>query len=197
MADDRRTIETPRGEARFLSLGQEEIIKGKPTGKQGGGIVFKGAALEKITAEIESFIEDTFPAKRAKNVVRPFKETKDGEVFINAKAFYKRKDGDLITIPVFDRNGKPVKNPPKIGNGSTIRLKIGLRPSEFGGKDYVNIGLYAVKLLKLVEFSGGGFSSEDEDDDDEDGFDADSYTSPEEGSKEGSGEDFDDSDVPF
>ena len=196
MADDRRTIETPRGEARFLSLGQEEVIKGKPTGKQGGGIIFKGDALEKITAEIESFIEDTFPAKRAKSVVRPFKTDKDGNVYLQARCYYKRKSGEIITVPVFDRNGKPVKNPPKIGNGSTIRFKICLRPSEFGGKDYVNITLYAVKLIKLVEYSGGGFSSEEEDDD-EDGFDADSYNSTNEDS-EGSGDaDFDDSDVPF
>lgn len=201
MADDKRTLETPRGEARYLVLGQEEVIKGKPTGKQGGSIVFKGAALEKITEEVESFIEDSFPAKRAKAVIRPFKTGKDGEVFLNARAYYKTKEGEIITIPVFDRNGKPVKNPPRIGNGSTIRLKVMLRPSEFGGKDYVNVGLRAVKLIKLVEFSGSGFSSEDEDEDDEDGFDADAYASADQGNDEGhsgsSGDDFDDDDVPF
>lgn len=197
MADDRRTIETPRGEARFISLGQEEVIKGKPTGKQSGGIIFKGENLEKITAEIESFIEDTFPAKRAKNVTRPFKTDKEGNVYLQAKCFYKRKDGSLVEVPVFDRNGKPVKNPPKIGNGSTVRFKVCLRPTEFGGTDYVGVTLYAIKLLKLVEFSGGGFSSEDDDDDDDDGgFDADAYSAPT-SNEGGSGDADDDDEIPF
>lgn len=174
MADDKRTITTERGKFRFVTLDREEVIKGKPTGKQSAQIIFEGDALEKMKDVIEDYISDTFPAKKAKTVIRPFKtDEKSGEVFLTAKAFVKTRDGDDVVIPIADKRGELVKGPrPKIGRGSVGRLRVGLRPTEFGGKDYVGISLYSVKLLKLVEASSSGFGDEDDDYDDGDEFEA-------------------------
>lgn len=193
MADEKKVLTTERGEFRFLTLGREEVIKGKPTGKQGGGIIFKGDALEKMKQEVEEFISDTFPAKKAAGVKRPFKTDKEGNVFLPAKAFVRTKEGAAINIPVADKHGDLIKGTlPQIGNGSIGRFRVMLRPSEFGGKDYINVRLLSVKLLKLVEGSSTGFGNEDEDFEDDDEFIAGSHSTPSEPSDDG----FDD-EIPF
>lgn len=193
MADEKKVFTTERGTFRFLTLGREEVIKGKPTGKQGGGIIFKGEALEKMKQEVEDFISDSFPAKRAAGVNRPFKTDKDGNVFLPAKAFVRTKEGKAITIPVADKHGDLIKGDlPQIGNGSVGRFRVMLRPSEFGGKDYVNVRLLSIKLLKLVEGSATGFGDEDADYEDDDEFIAKDHSKSDEPSDDG----FDD-EIPF
>lgn len=182
MAENKVRLTTPRGRARFVVLGREEVINGKPTGKQAASIVLEGEALEEMTRKVEEFIEDTFPKRAAANVNRPFKKDKEGNVYLPAKAYVTTKKGDPINIPVCDRHGEVIKKPPQIGNGSVIRLRVELRPTEFGGKDYVNVRLVGVKLLKLVAYDGAGFDSdEDADYDDEDAYKAggDEFDAPE------------------
>jgi len=167
-----------RGLARFLTLGKSETYQGKPTGKQVASIILKGEALDEANRIVDSFIEDNFTPKEIKaGVNRPFKtDNKTGDVYLKAAAYLETQDGDPITVPVANAKGKVVENPPQIGNGSVIRLRVVLRKTEFQGKSYINVGLRAVQVIKLVKYEGGGFAA-DEDADDEDAFTGDEFDS--------------------
>jgi hypothetical protein len=166
MADDKRNLTTPWGEALWPSLDREEVIAGKPTGKLSIKLVLSGPALETMKAEVESFIADTFPAKKAKTVVRPFKE-KDGKVFLTFTTYAYEKDDKTKKrrVQLFDAKGNLVRREVSLGNGSIVRIKTTIEPTEYQGKDYVKFWLNAIQIKKLVEYvPGGGFDAVDDED---------------------------------
>lgn len=197
---NRVKITTKTGKARFFCVGREETYQGTPTGKQTAQIVLSGEALADMKAQVQAFVNENFtPADIKKGVTLPFKETKDGsEVFIKAKAYFKRKSGERVVIPVADKSGKIVKNPPEIGNGSLVRLRLALKETIFQGKKFVGVDLIGIQLIKLVEFEDGGFDAAD--DEVEGGFSADEFeqSRADEGGRSGPVDDEDDDDgLPF
>lgn len=196
MASDKLKVTTPKGLARFITLGRETTFNGQGTGKQEASIILDGEGLAELTKIVEDFKAETFTPKQIKAGINgPFKE-KDGKVFITAKAYATRKTGEKVVIPVVDARSNPIKNPPDIGNGSTIRLRIALKPTEFQGKNYIGVDLIAVKLIKLVEYSSTGFTPDDDSDDEEGAYYANEFSGSDEGASGGSGDDLDD-EVPF
>ena len=180
--------------ARYVRLDEEETYEGAGTGKISCPVVFEGKSLEDMSKSIADFIADTFPPKKAAEVVSPFKTAKDGTLFIKFQTYLFAKD--KVTkkpVPVYDAKGKPVKNPPKIGNGSKLILRGSIEAYEHKGKDKVRCWLSSVQIVKLNEFQeGGGFAPvDDEDAYDPDEFAADSVAPAEDGDPGHSGESVD------
>jgi hypothetical protein len=72
---------------------------------------------------------------------------------------------------IYDAKGNALKNPPKIGGGSIVKMNIELNPyyAASDGKVGTSFRLNAVQVIELVEFggksaSGFGFGEEDGDD---------------------------------
>lgn len=157
---DTKTIVTPIGEARYFCVGREETYQGKGTGKQTAQLVLKGEALKQLTKTIDEFVSDYYtPREISAGVTLPFKETKDGDVFIKAKAYLTYRDGKPCVIPVADASGKVLSEVPEIGNGSKVRLRLVLKKTEFQGKRFVGLTLKAIQIVTLVEGGEAGFDS--------------------------------------
>jgi hypothetical protein len=106
-----------------------------------------------------------------------------GTVMLKAKrkasGTYKKgpKQGQRWTAKpkIFNARGAELKNPPKIGGGSEVKMSIELKPYFVAGTGQVgcSFNLEAVQLITLVQFgqrdaAGYGFGSEDGDDLDDD-----------------------------
>jgi hypothetical protein len=170
MASDMKKFQSRRGLARYPSVTREEIIKNKPTGNFACSIELSGEALEHARGEIEDFISETFPAKKAKGVNRPFKE-KDGKVFLKFTTKCRTKEGEAKSVRIFDSKGNRCDHVGKLlGHGSTIRIKGSLAATEYQGGDYVKCFLDSVEVVKLVKYEpGGGFDKDPDATEDEDG----------------------------
>jgi hypothetical protein len=160
----------PSGDAVFLSLDRPSKINGKSTDNLEITVAYSGEKLAEAKQIIEDYIAETFPAKKAKSVVRPFKE-KDGKTVLRFVSKATTKEGNPRTIPLSDSKGKEITRSLPIGRGSRVKIKASLAPSEYQGKDYVKLWLNSVQILKLVEYTGGDTWSAD----DEGDFDADAY----------------------
>ncbi|MFN3582803.1 hypothetical protein [Phenylobacterium sp.] len=113
------------------------------------------------------------------------KETGDetGRVYIKAKmsASGTREDGTKWTQKpnYFSASGKQLKNPPRIGGGSVLKLGVALKPYviESSKEVGVTLRLKAVQIISLVSggsrsFESYGFQAEDGDEIDDAEFDA-------------------------
>ncbi len=95
-----------------------------------------------------------------------FHEDKDGDIVFKAKtnAVIKTKAGDVIekTMAVFDKKGKPMDEEMEVGNGSTIRLCMLLRPFYASATVYgIQLLLKAVQVLNYVAPAAGVVSADD------------------------------------
>lgn len=106
-----------------------------------------------------------------------------GKVFIKAKmnATGERKDGTKWSQkPIyFDARGKQLKNPPRIGGGSVVKLGVVIDPyvMESSKEVGVTLRLKAVQIISLVtggqrSFESYGFEAEDGDEIEDCEFDA-------------------------
>lgn len=78
----------------------------------------------------------------------------EGRWIIKAKAKANIKEGKAThKIGVFDAKGKPVPAC-RLGEGSTVRLKLNLSGYTVAGKSGVSIKLSAVQIINLVEYQG-------------------------------------------
>lgn len=154
--DGTKDYQTGWGTALWATLGREEVIQGKGTGKQSIKLVLTGKDLVDAQEAVEEFIGDTFPKKKAAGVARPFK-TRDGAVFITASTYlYKEKGSTTVKrVPIVNAKGLVVANAPDIGNGSVVRLKITMQPTEYQGKDFVKFWLNGVQVKKLEVYAAG------------------------------------------
>lgn len=147
-------------------------------------------AYDAKVAELKKAGKDALIKKlRVVRLVEPLAEEVDdegdgkGTVLLKAKrkasGTYKNgpKTGERWEgrVDIFDRKGAQLKNPPKIGGGSEVKMSIELRPYFVAGTGDVgcSFNLEAVQLLTLVQFgqrdaSAHGFGAEDGDDIDED-----------------------------
>jgi hypothetical protein len=81
---------------------------------------------------------------------------------VKAKSKAKFKDED-ITIPIYDVKAARIDNPGLIGNGSRIKLQVGLKPYYMASNNSVGISmrLKRVQIIDLNPYSGGsGFADE-------------------------------------
>lgn len=115
--------------------------------------------LEELFNEAEGSLEKK--ANRKVPINLSVKEDeKLGECF-KAKTKHEFKDrntGELVkrTLPVFDKYGKPLAKGTKIGNGSTVQVKVQADPYVMNAKNYgVTLRLLAVLVKDLKEYTGG------------------------------------------
>jgi len=75
------------------------------------------------------------------------KDNETGEIIVKFKSKYK---------PRFcDTTGKVVTNEPKVGSGSTLKIKGNFYPYSTGSRIGVSLQMSAVQIIDLVEFGGG------------------------------------------
>lgn len=174
MAEKFTQIVTDAGVAVYPHLRTTEVFGDEDTGKFACSILLDKAGTDKLLARIEQEWETAkasaaFDGKRFSKQSMPamgYHEDKDGNIIFKAKtnAVLRTKAGEVInkTVPVFDGNGKPFAADVEVGNGSTIRLCLLLRPFYGSATVYgIQLLLKAVQVLKYVEPSMGGVSAVD------------------------------------
>ena len=90
-----------------------------------------------------------------------FKEDEDGKQFLGFKLKENKYDGTPNKISFFDAGGNQVNDWDKlVGNGSTVKIKYRIAPYYMASTKMVGISynFYAVQVIDLKEFSGGGDS---------------------------------------
>lgn len=106
---------------------------------------------------------------------------KDGRYILKTNSSAYIENGKIgKRIQIINAKKKPVKNV-SIGEGTIARLGVVLSGYSVAGKTGVSVKLGMVQIIELVEYVGGGFSTDEFDE--EDGFD-------------GVGEDFTDAVIP-
>lgn len=174
MAEKFAQIVTDEGIAVYPKLRTTEVFDGEDTGKYACSIKLSEAGTNKLLARIEKEWEDAkassaFEGKRYSKQSMPalgYHENKDGEIIFKAKtnAVIRTKAGEVIekSLPVFDATGKPYAADVEVGNGSTIRLCLLLRPFYASATVYgIQLLLKAVQVLKYVEPSASSLSASD------------------------------------
>lgn len=172
MANNFTQVVTPKGVAVYPKLRTTEVFDGEDTGKYVCGIKLTKEDTEKLIARIENEWEmakktPEFDGKRFGRNTTPslgFHEDKQGDIVFRAKtnAVIKTKAGEIIekTVPVFDQYGKPFDVETEVGNGSTIKMCILLRPFYASGTIYgIQLLLKAVQVLEYVAPSFGSVSA--------------------------------------
>lgn len=142
-----------------------------------------GDLLEKIEqaredAKAEFVKQPKNKGKRVKEADLPFYEDEDtGEVVLSfkSKASYldkKTQERKTRVIPIFGGAGRLKPNEvPNFGEGSVVRVAFqisGFCNAALGAG--VSLRLESIKLIKAVEFSGGGANPFGDDEDDEEGY---------------------------
>ena len=90
-----------------------------------------------------------------------FKEDEDGKQFLGFKLKETKYDGTPNKISFFDAGGNQVNDWDKlVGNGSTVKIKYRIAPYYMASTKMVGISFnfYAVQVIDLKEYSGGGDS---------------------------------------
>ena len=194
---DYPTAVTPRGPLIWPALNEPDFKFKKEFGEYHARLRLSPdtPGLDELLATAETILDEAFEAKKAEltrqkkgALLKELKkadilkeevdqETGDPTGFVilraAANAGGKKKNGETFTKrpDYFDRRGKQIKNPPKIGGGSEVKLGVRIMDYETdGGKTIgVRFELEGVQLLKVVE--GGsrsadfyGFGEEDGDD---------------------------------
>lgn len=114
-------------------------------------------------------VVDADTSKKLQEVGIPLAKDKDGNnkthegVSGDVFRFKKKlasKLGKALTPPkVVDSQGTPMKE--LVGNGSKVRLYLGVYDYTMNGKSGTSAALNVVQVLDLVEFHGGGIIKED------------------------------------
>ena len=104
-----------------------------------------------------------------------YKEEEDGTKFLAFKLKETKYDGTLNKISFFDAGGAAVPDWNKlVGNGSTVKVKYRVAPYYMASTKMVGLSFsfYAVQVIDLKEFSGGGDSGFGDETDSQEPFDA-------------------------
>jgi len=157
MADDRKAFQSPIGTAHWPSLNRTETYKGKDTGNYTLKLILEGAALEKVKAEVDEFLVETYGTRKAPWAKSPFKltEPKEGSgesprTFITFRMKAVGNDGEPRHVALFDAKGHPVKRKVNLGSGSLVRVNGSMSASQ----DEPGVAFYmdSVQIIKLVEY---------------------------------------------
>lgn len=124
-----------------------------------------GKDVEELEEELSSYLDEAYEAVVAagKKAVKAdiFKVDQDGEKFIGFKLPETKYDGEPNSIKIYDVTGKLVEDWDKlIGNGSKVKIKYMVKPYYMPSTKMVGLSFrfYALQVLDLVEYSGGGDS---------------------------------------
>lgn len=102
-------------------------------------------------AELDAFAEDNFTPKVLKDKAfrKGYKVNDDGTITINARSSY--------AVGVVDIKGRPISlDNVRVGGGTVARLNVELAASN-GDKPGISLYLKGVQIVKLKEYSSGGF----------------------------------------
>jgi hypothetical protein len=138
------------------------------------------ALVKQIEAEIAKIVAETKKEKKLKTVklaTAPYSvDDESGEVTftfkMKASGVSKKTGKDWSRTPVFfDAKGAAIKEAPKVGGGSTLRVNFEFFPYYTAAVGAgVKLALEAIQVLDLVEF-GGNRKASDYGFETEDGFD--------------------------
>lgn len=170
-----------RGKAYWAHVHSPETYEGQQLGYS---IMVKidDDKLEALKNKLENLFNEaeTTMAKKP-NRKKPMnlsikEDSKAGEcIKAKTKHYYKnRETGEITpkTLPVFKKNGEPLEQGVKIGNGSEVIINVTPSPYVVNSSTYgVQLRLNAVQVLNLVEYGtpsaqAFGFDIEDDDEDD-------------------------------
>lgn len=146
MANKALNFNSPKGVAQFAWLNTPDTAFGQDS-------VYK-VNLRMTPDEAKDFMEacqtvaNDNHGDKAKGSHMPYEKDNDtGEVIVKFKSKYK---------PRFcDTTGQVVKNEPKVGSGSTLKIKGNFYPYSTGSRIGVSLQMSAVQIIDLVEFGGG------------------------------------------
>ncbi len=174
MANNFAQVVTPKGVAVYPKLRTTEVFDGEDTGKYVCSIKLSKEDTDKLIERIDNEWEmakktPEFDGKRFGRNTNPnlgYHEDKQGDIVFKAKtnAVIKTKAGEIIekTVPVFDKYGKPFDVEMEVGNGSTIKMCMLLRPFYASSTIYgIQLLLKAVQVLEYVAPSMGNVSAAD------------------------------------
>ena len=123
--------------------------------------------LSHVQAEAEAIAEKAkelvlASGKKVAGIADVLKE-KDGESFVQFKRKGSKQDGSPNTPPkIYNAQGSQVEGwDKKVGNGSTVGVAYYLSPYYMASTKMVGVSMkfYAIQVINLVEYSGGGDSS--------------------------------------
>lgn len=185
--NDYPLMHTPRGVAIWPALNEPDFKFKKEFGEYHARLRVDPTApgLAELIAEAEKIRDEAYDAKveeltRQKkgallkqlskaDVVKPEVNQEDGEetgymvVRASTNAGGKKKDGSTFTKKphLFNSQGAPLKNPPKIGSGSELILSVRIMDYETDGGKVIGarFELEAAQVLKAVD--AGGRSASD------------------------------------
>lgn len=132
--------------------------------------------FEEFKAKVDPLVEAAYKAeceKQGKEVRKaasqPLRITDNGdyEIYAKQKAKVLTRNGETLefSIPLFDSQVKPIKDEPRIGSGSKIRMSVTFNPWFVSSQGFgYTLRLREAQVLELVEYSSGaksaGFSAE-------------------------------------
>lgn len=167
---------TLKGEGKYVRIVQKDKISKK---FQLTLIVDADDAAELIET-IKETAQESHPKEfKANKVAMNFEVLDDGRVAL------KLRNGWKPTLT--DAKGKTIKGDPKIGDGSTLKVKFTVEAGGFGDatkKRSVLLIPRTVMLINLIPYTGGGWS----DDEIEDGYESDGSEDEIEDNEEEEGE---------
>ena len=147
MAGKRTYVKTP-----VVTLGYTHLNRPDQRYKKySAQAIVPAEVLADFTAEVDTFAEDNFTPKvlKAKEFRKGYKVNEDGTITINARSSY--------AVDVVDIKGRPISlDNVRVGGGTVARLNVELAASN-GDKPGISLYLKGVQIVKLKEYSAGGF----------------------------------------
>lgn len=163
---------TLKGEGKYVRV----VTKDRVSGKFQLTLLVDSDAAQPVIDTIKGIAAEEHP-----------KEFKAGKVSLNydveddGRVAFKLRTGWKPTLT--DAKGKKIKGDPKIGDGSTLKVKFSVQAAGFGDatkKRSVLLSPFTVMLVDLVPYSGGGWSNDDL----EDGYESDGTEEDVDGTEE-------------
>jgi hypothetical protein len=156
---------SPKGEVYYPSLRQTKTYKGKDLGYYVCNLLLAGDALEKVRADIDKFLTDTYGAAKAAQVWKnrsPIKTTDGGQSYIIFRAWAQVK-GKSRKVAIYDSRALRVTRELNIGAGSIVKIRGSLSafPAEDPGAAFFMDG---IQVIKYVEFIPRAFPPDEEGD---------------------------------
>ncbi len=129
------------------------------------GIKLYGDEVLELREELEAMQDSAFKEveELGKKAIKAdlYKEDEDGKEFLAFKLKETKFDGTPNKITMYDVGGNKVDDWDKlVGNGSIVKIKYRIAPYYMASTKMVGISynFYAVQVIELKEYSGGGDS---------------------------------------
>jgi hypothetical protein len=109
-----------------------------------------------VTSAMDEVVE---AGKKVAGKAEFLKEDDDGKKFLSFKLDETKYDGSPNKIEMYNAFGQKVDDWDKlVGNGSTVKIKYMAKPYYMASTKMVGVSLkfYAMQVIDLVEYSGGG-----------------------------------------